>query len=107
MGMRRTNLVPWTPFLDLCVESLQSSEDALPSDKLLVAFAKAQHIVEDVGTAFRMDDPLATAELSDPSNESAIRGFEARMKELREQIPDPSNSMLETHTTDDYSADSN
>lgn len=62
MGFRRPNLIRWTPFMAECVDFLYSSPDALPSDKLLCEWVKSQHIAENIGTQFSMDDPFATVQ---------------------------------------------
>ncbi|KAI9890115.1 MAG: hypothetical protein M1814_004514 [Vezdaea aestivalis] len=82
----RQNLVQWIPYNDDCIDVLETSPDALPSDKYLCQWVKLQHVMEEVGTSFSMDDPFATAPISDPKVQYALRGFERQMTDWEAQI---------------------
>lgn len=86
MALRRPLLVRWGPYMDECMEIMESSPDALPSDRYLVYWAKLSHIAEDVGTQFAMDDAVCTTSLVDPQIQFAMKGFEKRLDEWRKQI---------------------
>ncbi|KAH8815229.1 hypothetical protein F5884DRAFT_817626 [Xylogone sp. PMI_703] len=87
MGLRRPNLIRWTNFMADCVEVLENSPDAAPSDKLLCQWVRNQHIAEDVGTQFSMDDPLANVNISDLKVQYALKGFERDLENWRSHIP--------------------
>ncbi|KAK0126289.1 hypothetical protein ONS95_007900 [Cadophora gregata] len=92
MGLRRPNLIRWTSFMEDCIDFLETSPDALPSDKGFCHWIRSQHIAEDIGTQFSMDDPSATVNISDPKVQYALKGFEIELEKWASQIPQESNS---------------
>jgi hypothetical protein len=99
MGLRRPNLVRWTSFMTECVEVLETSPDALPSDKTFCQWIKSQHIAEDIGTRFSMDDPSAKVSMADTSVQHALTAFEIELEEWSNQIPPGANSCKSGRTT--------
>ncbi|EPE28035.1 Zn2/Cys6 DNA-binding protein [Glarea lozoyensis ATCC 20868] len=87
MGLRRPNLIRWTPFMSDCVEFLETSPEAAQSDKALCQWVRSQHIAEEVGTQFSMDDPLATVNIADSKVQYALKGFERDLEKWSSQIP--------------------
>jgi hypothetical protein len=87
MGLRRPNLIRWTHFMADCVDVLEHSPDAAPSDKALCQWVRSQHIVEEVGTQFSMDDPVANVRISDAKVQHALKGFERDLEKWSSQIP--------------------
>ena len=67
--------------MDECIEALETSDAALPTDRLLCQFVKLQHINEEVGQQFSMDDPSATITFADRAVEDALKRFENQLKE--------------------------
>ncbi|CAL3962220.1 unnamed protein product [Diplocarpon coronariae] len=92
MGLRRPNLVRWTTFMAECVEVLETSPDALPSDKNFCQWIRSQRIAEDIGTRFSMDDPGAKVSIADPTVQHALKGFEVELDDWVNQIPPEANS---------------
>ena len=70
-----------------CVDVLENSPDAAPSDKSLCQWVRSQHIAEEVGTQFSMDDPAATVSISDSKVQYALKGFERDLQKWSSQIP--------------------
>ena len=87
MGLRRPNLIRWGPFMEDCVETLENSPDAAPSDRVLCQWVRSQHIAEDIGTQFSMDDPVANVSIADPKVQYALKGFERDLEKWTSQIP--------------------
>jgi hypothetical protein len=87
MGLRRPNLIRWTSFMDDCVNVLENSPDAEKSDRALCQWVRSQHIAEDVGTQFSMDDPLANVNIGDSMVQFALKGFERDLEKWSSQIP--------------------
>lgn len=73
--------------MDECIEILESSRDALPSDRMLVHCVKLCHLMEDVGSQFLADYPCSSVSLSDPKIQYALRFFEKRLDEWRKEVP--------------------
>jgi len=66
---------------------LETSPDAFPSDKILCQWVRIQHIAEDIGLQFSMDDPAASVFISDARVQHALKGFERELEAWRKQIP--------------------
>ncbi|KFY31054.1 hypothetical protein V493_01418 [Pseudogymnoascus sp. VKM F-4281 (FW-2241)] len=95
MGLRRSNLIRWTSYLGECVEALETSADAAPSDKVLCQWVRSQHIAEEVGTQFSMDDSFASVSITDPKVQYALKGFERDLEHWSSHIPiDIQNPLL-------------
>lgn len=87
MGLRRPNLIRWTQFMADSVDILEHSPDAAPTDKILCQWVRSQHIAEEIGTQFSMDDPVANVSIADPKVQHALKGFERDLEKWSSQIP--------------------
>lgn len=87
MGLRRPNLIRWTSYMSECVDTLENSVDAAESDKVLCQWARSQHIAEQVGMQFSMDDPFASISISDTQVQFALKGFERDLERWSDQVP--------------------
>ena len=81
MSLRRPLLIRWGPYADECVEILTSSPDARPSDRYLCHLVRGQHIAEDIGLEFSMDDPASQVSLTDTKTQSHLKAFERQLAE--------------------------
>lgn len=70
-----------------CVEVLETSSDALQSDKLFCQWIRSQRIAEDIGTQFSMDDPGANVSIADPKVQYALKGFELDLEKWSKHVP--------------------
>uniref|UniRef100_A0A093VK98 Transcriptional regulatory protein SEF1 n=1 Tax=Talaromyces marneffei PM1 TaxID=1077442 RepID=A0A093VK98_TALMA len=86
MALRRPLLCRWHPYMDECIEILQTSPDAETSDRNLIHWAKLTHIAEEVAFQFSMDDPSSNLTLNDPKVQYALKGFEKQLDEWRREI---------------------
>ena len=87
MGLRRPNLIRWTPFMADCVAVLETSPEAAVSDKVLCQWVRSQQIAEEVGAQFSMDDPTAIVSIADSKVQYALKGFERDLEKWSIQIP--------------------
>ncbi|CCD54950.1 putative fungal specific transcription protein [Botrytis cinerea BcDW1] len=87
MGLRRPNLIRWSPFMAESVDVLQNSPDAAPTDNMLCQWALSQRIAEEVGISFSMDDPNASISISDHKVQYALKGFEQELDKWSKSIP--------------------
>lgn len=87
MSLRRSLLTRWHPYMDESLEILETSPDALPSDKTLVQWVKLAHLGEEVLFQFSMDDPVTNVDITDPKSQYALKGFERRLAEWRKEVP--------------------
>lgn len=87
MSLRRPNLIRWNGYMDECIEVLESSATALPSDNLLCQHVKLQHINEEIGQQFSMDDPSAAITISDSRVQFQLKAFEHQLGEWGKAVP--------------------
>ncbi|KAL9079404.1 MAG: hypothetical protein Q9157_001703 [Trypethelium eluteriae] len=87
MILRRPNLLKWDNYVEQCIELLEESQDAAPTDPLLCAFIKVQHISETIGVEFGMNDPTAQISINDQKVKYQINEFERELKHFRRERP--------------------
>ncbi len=83
MSLRRPLLVRWSAYMDESLEVLAKAPDALPSDKWLAHVVRAQHIAEEVGYQFSMDDPPSDVSITEPKVQYQLKMFEKQLDEWR------------------------
>ncbi|KAK4248168.1 hypothetical protein C7999DRAFT_13879 [Corynascus novoguineensis] len=87
MALHRPNLIRWTPFVSECMEVLQSSPDAAPTDKYLCHLVWAHKLGEEIGVQFAMDEPSSTPDLAEPRTQYMLKGFERQLERYWTSIP--------------------
>ena len=70
-----------------CIEVLETHPDAFPSDKVFCQHIKIQHICEEIGLQFLMDDNTANISITDPKVTYALNILENQLKTWKENIP--------------------
>lgn len=88
MVLRRPNLVRWTNYMKECIEVLESHPDSAPSDRLFCQHVKIQHICEEIGLQFLMDDNTATISITDPKVTYALNVLETQLKTWKDNVPE-------------------
>jgi hypothetical protein len=83
--LRRPILLRWTKYMEESVKLLETSPDALPSDRLLCRQVKMAHIGEDISVQFCMEDPSIEVAISEPKVIYAMKIFENELQQLREE----------------------
>lgn len=83
MSQRRALLVRWSAYMDESLEMLDNAADALPSDRWLAYLVRMQHIAEDVGHHFSMDDAPTEISITDPKIQFHLKTFERQLDECR------------------------
>ncbi|KAF2169923.1 hypothetical protein M409DRAFT_64350 [Zasmidium cellare ATCC 36951] len=87
MVLRRPNLIRWSNYMRECVEILETSPEAYESDKLFCQHIKIQHICEDIGLQFLMDDNTANISITDPKVTYQLNVLENELKAWADDIP--------------------
>ncbi|KAI9717933.1 MAG: hypothetical protein M1812_004460 [Candelaria pacifica] len=87
MAARRPNLIRWSPYMNECISTLETSPEAYASDRVLCQWVRAQHIAEEIGLQFSMDDSFASCSISDLKVQYALKGFERQMEDWKLQVP--------------------
>jgi Fungal Zn(2)-Cys(6) binuclear cluster domain len=83
MTLRRPLLVRWSAYMDESLEVLANAPDALPSDKWLAHLVRSQHIAEEVGYQFSMDDPPSDVSITQSKVQYQMKTFEKQLDEWR------------------------
>ncbi|KAL4975965.1 hypothetical protein BDW66DRAFT_61795 [Aspergillus desertorum] len=94
-ALRRPNIVRWMPYTDECVEILESSPDALPTDKKMVHWAKLGRIIEEIGSQFFSDD-LGSHSFSDTKSLFTIKAFEKQLDQWAREASSKYDSPIMT-----------
>ncbi|KAL4897505.1 hypothetical protein BDV59DRAFT_190490 [Aspergillus ambiguus] len=84
VALRRSILVRWHPYMDECIEILEKSPEALPSDKHLIQWAKLSHLMEEVNSQFFADD-ASDVSYFEPPMQYALRVFERQLEQWRKE----------------------
>ncbi|KAL9038160.1 MAG: hypothetical protein Q9180_003300 [Flavoplaca navasiana] len=84
MGLRRTNLIRWSAHMDDCLDVLETSPEALPSDLVLIEWVRLQRLADDVGNQISLDESSSFG-ISDVKTQYALKGFERQMKDWEKQ----------------------
>ncbi|KAI1659808.1 hypothetical protein F4813DRAFT_325438 [Daldinia decipiens] len=87
MALHRPNLIRWQSFMTECMDILESSPDAAPTDRYLCHLVWTHRLAEDVGIQFSMDDPSVFVNVSEQKVQYALRGFERDLSKYSESIP--------------------
>lgn len=70
-----------------CIEVLETSPEACDSDKLLCQHIRIQHICEEIGLQFLMDDSTAQVSINDPKVTYALNVLEDQLRTWKQDIP--------------------
>ncbi|KAL9115829.1 MAG: hypothetical protein Q9227_000197 [Pyrenula ochraceoflavens] len=85
MSLRRPMLIRWQAYMEESLLILEKSPEAAPSDLWLCHLVQAQHIAEEVGFQFSMDDPTSMISLADNKTQYHLRAFERQLDEWRDR----------------------
>ncbi|KAJ0121791.1 hypothetical protein J7T55_008958 [Diaporthe amygdali] len=87
MALHRPFLLRWTTFMAECMDILESSPEAAPTDKYFCHLVWTHQLVEEIGFQFCMDDPSVSVSLSDHMTQHRIRSFERELDKHKTQVP--------------------
>ncbi|MCJ1474165.1 hypothetical protein MMC13_002823 [Lambiella insularis] len=65
MGLKQPNMLHWNSYLDECIKTLDTSPDAIPSDRIFAHWAKLQRLKDEILLRFETDDACTTADTRD------------------------------------------
>lgn len=88
MALHRPNLIRWNSFMTECVDILESSPEAAPTDKYFCHLVWTHKLAEEVGIQFAMDDPSASINIADSRTQYALRGFERDLEKYSSSVPE-------------------
>lgn len=87
VAQRRPNLLRFTEFMDECLEVLENSPQAAPSDKALCQWVKLQKIAEEIGIGFAFDNPNANVSIDEQRVQFSLKGFAKQLEDWRLKCP--------------------
>lgn len=99
MALHRPNLIRWQSFMTECMDILESSPEAAPSDRYLCHLVWTHRLAEDVGIQFSMDDPSIFVNVTEQKVQYALRGFERDLAKYSENIPKEDKQRMHTAPT--------
>lgn len=86
MNLRLPNMLRFTNWMADCVDFLETSPEAAPTDKRFIAWVKLQHIVEDCATALGLDNSDETLSLDDERAQLMLKGAEKQLAAWKTQV---------------------
>ncbi|KAI1498339.1 hypothetical protein F5X99DRAFT_326877 [Biscogniauxia marginata] len=87
MALHRPNLIRWQAFMTECMDILESSPDAAPTDRYFCHLVWTHRLAEEVGIQFSMDDPTVFVNITEQKVQYALRGFERDLAKYTDSIP--------------------
>ncbi|MCJ1434506.1 hypothetical protein MMC27_003875 [Xylographa pallens] len=87
MGLKQANFLPWSPYLDECVHVLETSSEAMSSDKSLSLAAKLQRIKDDIVVRFETENEHIASRSQSSDSSTEIRSFRKRLDEWLVEKP--------------------
>lgn len=71
--------------MDECVEILEKSPDALPTDKAMIHWAKLAYIIEELNMQYEGDETTANIAFADPKFQYTLKVFEKQLEQWRRE----------------------
>ena len=105
LSLRLPNALRFTSYMGECLDVLENSPEAAPTDRRFAAWIRIQRIVDECVNSFSLDDPEITVSLTDVRVQNQLRGYEKQMEEWRNRLePGTSNGFLDInfHVTNVY-----
>ncbi|KAH8179734.1 hypothetical protein LIA77_01253 [Sarocladium implicatum] len=87
MALHRPVLIRWSSFMEESVRILETSPNALPSDRHLAQMVWAHKMSEDTSNYFFSEDPDVQVNLSEPSTQFTLRGMERKLALHQDSVP--------------------
>ncbi|KAL4878311.1 hypothetical protein BJY04DRAFT_229860 [Aspergillus karnatakaensis] len=83
-ALRRPILLRWLPYMDECIEILENSPAALPSDRVMIQWAKLVRIIEEISSRFFADD-LGSLSFSEAKFQFTLKAFEKQLEQWKRE----------------------
>ncbi|KAL4783513.1 hypothetical protein BJX76DRAFT_251188 [Aspergillus varians] len=88
MSLHAPNVMRWTRTMDECLEVLETSPAALPSDKVLCRHIRLQHITEEFAMQLSAEEPSTLDQNRVIQKEVTHRTFKQQLDEWRTNVVD-------------------
>jgi hypothetical protein len=88
MAIRRPNMLRANSYVRECLEYLERSSEAVPSDRTLVAWTRLIMIGDEISISFCYDDPGGVASISELRTQLMLKDFNARIEGWYASVPE-------------------
>ena len=88
LSLRRPNMLRVSSYIRECVEYLELSPSALPTDRTAVAWAKLMVIAEEISLSFSYDDPGGIASIVELRTQLMLKDFERKLSVWFTNVPE-------------------
>ncbi|KAL9631132.1 MAG: hypothetical protein Q9164_006053, partial [Protoblastenia rupestris] len=86
INLRLPNAMRFTSYMGECLDVLETSPEAAPTDRRFAAWIRIERIVEEYANSFSLDDSESTVSLKDIRVQSLLRGYEKQMEDWRRSL---------------------
>ncbi|KAL2757385.1 hypothetical protein ACRALDRAFT_2088851, partial [Sodiomyces alcalophilus JCM 7366] len=87
IAMQRPLLLRWTRFAAECVDMLETSPEAAPTDRFFCALVRTHRLAEDIALQLNLDDPEQTINISDPRILFSLRKLGNDLESYFQSVP--------------------
>lgn len=86
MGLRLPNMLRFTSWMAECVDFLETSAEAAPTDKRFTAWVRLHHIIEDCAMSLGLDDSDETVSLDNERAQLMLKGAEKQLAAWKTRV---------------------
>ncbi|KAK2879360.1 hypothetical protein FQN49_000970, partial [Arthroderma sp. PD_2] len=87
MALHAPNVMRWTRYMDECLEALENSPAAFPSDKLFCQHIRLQHIIEEYELQLNWDNAAAASPTREIQAQVTHRAFKRQLLDWTNAVP--------------------
>ncbi|KAK3115700.1 hypothetical protein LTR53_004716 [Teratosphaeriaceae sp. CCFEE 6253] len=88
VSLRRPNILPISSYVRECIDYLDHSPNARPTDRILVHWVRLCVIAEEISVSFSYHDPGGTALISELKTQLMLKDFELRLTSWWRGVPE-------------------
>ena len=86
MSLRLPNMLRFTSWMAECVDFLETSPEAAPTDKRFIAWVRLHHIIEDCARSLGFDDSDDTVSLDNERAQLILKGAEKQLEAWKTRV---------------------
>ncbi len=88
LSLRRSNMLRTTSYIKECIEYMDQSPQALPSDRTLLAWTRLAMIGNEISASFSYDDPGGIACITELRTQLMLRDYTKRLDQWFASVPE-------------------
>ena len=86
IGLQLPNMLRFTSWMAECVDFLETSPEAAPTDKRFTAWVRLHHIIEDCAMSLGLNNSDDTVSLDDERAQLMLKGAEKQLAAWKTQV---------------------